>query len=72
MRILMVLGLLVLGLGCGDDGGYEPCAGLTCGDECRLCDPADDECVETGVVKRCDVAGVCSATPVTCPSADDQ
>lgn len=56
--------------GCGDDD-YDPCAGLDCGDECQLCDPADPGCVETEVVKLCRADGICAAGPVTCPQASD-
>ena len=67
MRALLLASAL-LAFGCGDDGtGYDPCADLGCGNECQICDPDDDQCVEPGVVSRCDVAGVCSSSPVTCP-----
>lgn len=50
------------------DGGkaYEPCAGKTCGDSCKLCSPFDPGCFEPAVVKQCNVAGKCSASPVKC------
>ena len=49
-------------------GGYQPCAGKSCGDSCAVCDPADPNCVETADVKACDPSGECvSAGGVECP-----
>merc|ERR1719445_2063572 len=32
---------------------YDPCAGKTEGDTCLLCDPLDDDCVETRILRFC-------------------
>ena len=45
---------------------YDPCAGLSCGDECTICDPADPDCAETTVIKVCNESGICSATMPAC------
>lgn len=45
---------------------YEPCADRICGDSCRLCDPADESCVETPAVKRCGATGACTAAAPVC------
>jgi hypothetical protein len=42
---------------------YDPCDTKHCGETCRLCDPADVDCVETAVVKACNDAGQCVAAP---------
>src|SRR5258706_227333 len=46
-------------------GGYQACAGKTCGDTCTICDPADPSCIETAVLKACDRSNACvtSTTP---------
>ena len=46
---------------------YQPCAGKTCGDPCRVCPPTDADCVETAVLKMCDQSGSCSAQAPSCP-----
>jgi len=38
-------------IGSGGSGGYQPCAGKTCGSTCSTCDPSDRTCNETAVVK---------------------
>jgi hypothetical protein len=43
-------------MGCPE---YDPCEGKSCGDTCSLCDPADKECIETGVVKVCNAGSAC-------------
>ena len=43
---------------------YEPCGGKSCGDTCKICDPADLDCMETGEVKYCDSNGGCSAVGI--------
>lgn len=48
------------------DGGYDPCKAKTCGESCRLCDPANVGCVETAVVKQCNKAGACSPSAPGC------
>lgn len=49
---------------CGD---YQPCAGLTCGWPCTLCDPADPNCVEPDPqLKTCSAQGACGP-PEACP-----
>jgi len=40
---------------------YNPCADKVCGDSCSLCAPDDTDCIETGVIKVCDPAGICVA-----------
>ena len=52
----------------GCDPGYEPCGGKTCGDSCTICDPADDACAETAVLKQCNTEGVCEAGEWACNS----
>lgn len=54
--------------GSGGMGGYYPCAGKSCGNECTLCDPNDATCVNDNLVRRCDPSGSCSADKVICPS----
>lgn len=48
------------------DGGYVPCAGKSCGDECKICDPSEIGCVETAVIKLCNASGQCKAEVPTC------
>ena len=48
------------------DGGYLPCAGKACGDDCKLCDPKEIGCVETAVIKLCNAAGQCTADVPSC------
>ncbi len=61
---------------CSDDV-YDPCAGLSCGDICRLCPPDDPTCVETTEVKVCNEHGECTSLypqctePGTCSSDAD-
>lgn len=38
---------------------YDPCFEKNCGQTCTLCDPQNDDCVETQVVKVCDNDGQC-------------
>jgi hypothetical protein len=45
---------------------YEPCAGKTCGQSCKVCDPADGGCFETEVLKFCGASGACEATMPVC------
>jgi len=52
----------------GSDPAYEPCAGKSCGDSCRSCDPADSTCSETEEPKRCGPDGTCEDAPVECPA----
>ena len=59
--------LCLLAMSACEDAEYVPCEGLDCGQECQLCDPADPDCVETEVIKRCTTGGTCSAGPTTCP-----
>jgi large repetitive protein len=48
-------------------GGYEPCAGKTCGEVCTPCDPADPGCMNAPtVVMYCDAAGACGLTTPVC------
>lgn len=57
------------GFGCADGAclpepgqGYDPCAGLSCGSMCSLCDPNDPDCMETGEIKACNHAGGCEGS----------
>lgn len=46
---------------------YDPCEGRACGESCTVCDPANPDCSETGVLKACDPEGQCVAeTPDLC------
>ncbi len=38
---------------------YEPCAGKKAGASCSLCDPLDEDCIETQSVKHCTEEGKC-------------
>jgi hypothetical protein len=49
---------------------YVPCAGKACGDGCTICDPSDPTCVETAVVKYCQLDGSCGATQPECGPVD--
>jgi hypothetical protein len=40
---------------------YEPCAGKSEGEQCRLCSPDDPNCFETMIVKTCSREGQCGA-----------
>lgn len=51
---------------CDPSGGWDPCAGKSCGDGCSLCDPSDPTCFETAVLKVCNDFGVCSDTSAVC------
>lgn len=42
-------------------GAYEPCAGKKAGDPCKICPPADSNCMETMEVKVCSADGKCSS-----------
>lgn len=46
-----------LSIGCG---GYDACGGKNCGDPCTVCDPDDEQCVETQEAKTCNKRGVCA------------
>ena len=51
-------------------GGYQPCAGKSCGDACTICEPGDPACSETAEAKACDLSGSCLAgTPDCTPPA---
>lgn len=47
----------------GDDE-YDPCEDKDPGDECTICAPDDDECVETQEIKVCDADGECGGAVV--------
>lgn len=50
-----------------NNGGYDPCEGLACGDSCSVCAPNDPDCVETADLKYCQADGVCMGVqPDTC------
>ena len=38
---------------------YDPCADKACGETCSICDPTDNDCMETAEVKGCNHSGVC-------------
>jgi hypothetical protein len=42
-------------------GAYEPCAGKKAGDSCKICPPADTNCMETMELKVCSADGKCSS-----------
>lgn len=50
----------------GCKGGYNSCAGKSCGALCTVCDPADPTCVETGIVKFCTAEGTCGPLMPSC------
>lgn len=56
--------------GGSDAGGYQPCAGRTCGSACTICAPGDATCAETAVLKYCDDKGTCAPTVPTCGALD--
>lgn len=45
-----------------DEDAYDDCAEKEEGEECTLCDPDDDECVETMEIKVCTADGECSSS----------
>ena len=53
-----------------DTQDYDPCEGRACGEECTLCDPANPDCIETAVVKYCDMDGQCVPTVPDCEPLD--
>ena len=56
----------------GQAPGYEPCADLTCGEQCTLCPPDDSDCVEPAVLNYCQPDGSCEPTTPECgPGAYD-
>ncbi len=55
---------------CVPAAGYEPCAGLSCGEVCTLCDPDGDElCQESLEPKECHPDGTCQGSGAECPDA---
>jgi hypothetical protein len=52
--------------GCGCIDPFDPCEGLSCGDECTLCPPEDLDCVETAEVKACSPGGECLSEVPMC------
>lgn len=56
--------------GGSDAGGYQPCAGKTCGSGCTICAPGDTTCAETAVIKYCDDKGACAPTVPVCGAQD--
>ena len=64
-RLLLALALSA-SMGCS---GYDPCDDKECGDACRLCDPDDADCIETGEFKVCNSELICTnAVPALCGS----
>ncbi len=58
-----------IAIACAEDGGqapYDACAGLTCGDECSPCDPADLDCVAPAAVHACNSSGDCRPEEPAC------
>jgi hypothetical protein len=53
------------------DATFDPCAGKTCGEACKLCSPSDPDCVEIAVPKQCSAAGTCEPSPAECSSFCD-
>ena len=49
---------------------YDPCEGLSCGDNCSQCPPDDDDCYEPAVVNYCQADGSCSPHQPLCESDD--
>jgi hypothetical protein len=65
IAILALLAVAARG-GCDRDE-WDPCAGAACGTACRVCPPDDSQCVETAVVKACDLEQECvAAEPELC------
>ena len=65
-------------LGCeaGQDGGcatptpFDPCAGISCGEACKPCQPNDPRCgPQIATNFFCDRNGACTETPTTCGDA---
>ena len=54
------------GSGGSGAGVYEPCGGKSCGDSCRICDPAALDCAETMEEKSCQTDGSCSGQAPEC------
>jgi hypothetical protein len=44
-----------------DDEGFNDCDDKDEGDECSLCAPDDEDCVETMEIKVCNADGECSS-----------
>jgi hypothetical protein len=51
------------GNGATGGGGYDSCAGKSCGDACTICAPDDPGCMETEIAKVCDSDGECKPQP---------
>ncbi len=49
---------------------YDPCEGLSCGENCSQCPPDDDDCYEPAVVNYCQADGSCSPHQPLCESDD--
>lgn len=57
-----------IGPDAGTDAGpapFDPCQGLSCGDQCSLCDPSVPDCVEPAVYLQCSSSGECTV-PTEC------
>ena len=48
------------------EAAFDPCAGKSCGDECKLCPPGDPDCFETAVPKQCSASGECTNDFAVC------
>ncbi len=44
---------------------YQPCAGKTCGETCRVCPPDARDCMETQELKLCNAHGECTSSSET-------
>ncbi len=49
---------------------YDPCEGLSCGEQCSQCPPDDPGCIEPAVLNYCQSDGTCSATEPKCVNCD--
>jgi hypothetical protein len=47
-------------------GGYDPCDGLECGDQCSACPPDDMACAAPAVLTFCNATGQCQTGVPSC------
>ena len=50
---------------------YDPCADKACGEGCSMCDPKDEDCVNTPEVTVCSANGQCVSEPDNICPLDD-
>jgi hypothetical protein len=73
---VLTLVLLMFAPGCchlaggGNEEDYDPCEDKEVGEECSMCAPDDDDCVETQEIKVCDAEGACGHAPAEQHSHD--